>query len=71
MDNKFILTDKKDEYLIVFDKKYDIEYVKFIVNKQNEDNKPIQEVLQEIEYNFSVSDIYNLKGLIKIWCSDL
>ena len=71
MDNKFILTDKKDEYLIVFDKKYDIDYVKFIVNKQNEDNKPIQEVLQAIEYNFSVSDIYNLKGLIKIWCSDL
>ena len=71
MDNKFILTDKKDEYLIVFDKKYDIEYVKFIVNKQNEDNKPIQDVLQAIEYNFSVSDIYNLKGLVKIWCSDL
>jgi len=71
MDNKFILTDKKEEYLVLLDKKYDIDYVKFIVNKQNEDNKSIQDVLKAIEYNFSVYDIINLKGLSKIWCSDL
>ena len=65
--DKIILTNKVDYELIIFNKKYDYEYLKFYVNRCIELKYTLKEINDKLKYMFDVKDIIYLNDIYKLY----
>ena len=63
----YYLTNNNDNYLITFYKKYKKSYLVNVINSMVDEKKTIQEILEEIEYNFEVKDIFDISKIPVIY----
>ena len=63
----YYLTNNDDNYLITFYKKYKKSYLVNVINSMVDEKKTAQEILEEIEYNFEVKDIFDISKIPVIY----
>lgn len=56
--------DKEESYIIKFDKNYNLDYIKYVVNNAIENDLDVK---KELVYNFEVEYILNLNEIEKVY----
>lgn len=67
INDVYYLTNNHDNYLITFYKKYKQSYLINVINSMVDEKKTTKEILEEIEYNFEVKDIYDISKIPVIY----
>lgn len=63
----YYLSNNQDNYLITFYKKYKYSYLVNVINTMVDEKRTIKEILEEIEYNFEVKDIFDISKVPAIY----
>lgn len=56
--------DKDISYIILFKKKYDINFIKYVVNYSIEKQ---MDIIKQLEYIFDIEHIYNYNEIEKVY----
>lgn len=56
--------DKEESYIILFKKKYDINFIKYVVNYSIEKQ---MDIIEQLQYIFDIENIYNYNEIEKVY----